>query len=230
MEEAHVLAVPMRFDADNTQEILLTSPLTLTGYSRLRQGTITLSVLKAQELLLDTNNFSTSNWFTSTSPTIVVNNQTDPFGLTTADTITPANINGQLIQFVDVGAAANRTWVFGLWLKAAVAHTARLSLPLFTGSGYVAGSGVDEYFDVTTSWQYFTTEYVVPGSMVATSIGAEFYMDRSTGTNAVYAYQASLRERVSLTFPTTLVAGDLLIAQATGVGSEALLVTLSGTI
>ena len=97
-----------------------------------------------------------------------------PNGTTTADRLTQGSSTagaGRKQDLTSLGALANRTFTFSLWVKAATAHTARLQLKTVTNTQPA------QNISVTTTWQRFGDTYTIPGGDANTTLTAIVDLD-----------------------------------------------------
>lgn len=136
-------------------------------------------------LLTFSEQFDNAVWVKNSSgvafASVTANNQTDPTGGTTADTLNfAATAAGQwcVLQqsFLDIISVAGKTFTFSIWLKAASPQT--ISLAIEDTGGHLVGSLT---VNVTTTW----TRYVVAGTFLANGlVGTPIVF---IGTNGVMA-------------------------------------------
>jgi hypothetical protein len=159
--------------------------------------------------LLDPNAFDTTSWTKAggnyiggaapAGPTVTPNNQTDPLGGATADTIdypaTAANQYSDLGQFVlNVLQLVPRQFVFEVWLKAAANTTITL---IIADSGPFTGIGTGtQVVNITNQWQLFR----VAANFTA-GVGPNIFLtirnDQSQGAKTIYAWGAKLSAQYS---------------------------------
>jgi hypothetical protein len=180
---------------------------TATNYNRADLFAITCGY--PQNMLGNSQDFEKATWAGSSSgasnPVVTPDNQVDPNGGNSADTIVFAATGaGQYSGIIQVltGALPTINYTFSIWLKAATAQAILLILeaePFTLGSASLTAN-------VTTSWQRFSVTFSLPNTN--TGIDVQLRNPASSAAQTIYCWGAQLEGAASIgVYVPTLATG-----------------------
>jgi hypothetical protein len=150
--------------------------------------------------MLWSEDFSNAVWVTNNS-SVVANNQVDPLGGNTADTLTAAIANGFISQTTGANSLNGLPWTFRVWLKAA----SNVSVNLFIARGAFADQE-NHAITVTPAWQPFTVTHTGTWTGVGLVLAG---IQILTGSAAVFCWGAQAEDgSVATTYRHTTIIVD----------------------
>lgn len=204
----------LHFTAPTKHQHLSLRPTTFNAAPTVRgNGTLALRY-HGPELLIDRFALDSANWLTGGQVARIANNTTAPDATTTADRLTQNAEFGNIRQSVTLDPQG-KTFNFGVWLRAAVAHNAQITVRNNDNT-----EATNTIIQVTTNWQFFETSraFSLAGK---TAVEARIFPAPS-GTDFantyVWGWGAQLAEVVAVSsYPTTVPALRLIEATASNV-------------
>jgi hypothetical protein len=161
--------------------------------------------------MLWSEQFDNAAW-TPNSSTVVANNQTDPLGGNTADTLTATIAGGFISQSIGANSANGVPWTFSVWLRAA----ASVSASLFIARGSFADQE-NHAITVTNVWQRFTFSHSSTWTGAQAVLAGVLIV---TGSAAVFMWGAQLEDgSVATTYRQTTSATSGVISGNGTVGT-----------
>jgi hypothetical protein len=165
-------------------------------------------------LLLQSNNFSSASQWSLYNATFTASGITDPFGGTTAVTMTlPGGVAGHLAFAPGTTPAltSNDKRIFAIWVKASASGGAA-NIRLSTNNVSSWNTGVSSKFTLTSSWQlaYVAGQLITSGTQLNISVGS---YDASAGfdTTCVGNVDIAFATYSAVTYETTPRSGDQVI-------------------
>lgn len=214
-----------QFDSDGIYPELWIDPHTILA-APLQAGPGTLTHRKwGPNKLEDVSAFDSAAWNKTGGTTVEANMVNDPAGNLVADKINSTANTDEIQQSEAVGAPlAGQTWVVKIFLRASVSHAVRMLIDGFGGTTPAGNASGNVNTTITTEWQEYILSHTFDNTTTWESVRfrlfptREYLLGDTTGLNYVYASDASMQRKETLsTYPVSVASNDVTEFEVTGV-------------